>query len=508
MSLNPTEVLVHQARERPENTAFVFKEDVWRYRRLAAEVEHVACGLAARGVKQGDRVALHMTNCPELVVAYYACFRLGAIAAPLRTAFTSAELGPLLQRLRPALYIGQTSLYENVRSLDIESPPQASCILVDAGAPRDRQWNVLRETSLTNLPTPPSDEPAVLLNTSGTTSGRPRFVTHTLNTLAAATDLICKHGGLSADDVVILSLIMVHASGLFRSLALARCGAPFVLLEGFDADAVLDNVEHYRGTCLLGFPAQYAALIKAQRSRSRNLSSLRFCTTGGDACPIELQEQATSTLGAPLYNLWNATEAVGNLAFGLAPGPNMRVVDEAQIRLVDNQEVDVAPGEAGELLIRAPNVFVRYWDDPVATAQTLKNGWYHTGDVMRRGEGNELWFLSRKKDIIIRSGTNISPIEVEEALIACHPAVKAAAVVGKPDPALGQRVVGFITLIEGAGDAVVDEILHNLAKHLAPYKVPEVLTVLETLPLNALSKVDRRRLEAMAREDNNASSID
>jgi acyl-CoA synthetase (AMP-forming)/AMP-acid ligase II len=448
-----------------------------------------------------------MMNCPEILVGYHACYRLGAIAAPLRTAFKFAELAPLLQRLRPALYVGQAALYQNVAPIDDAILPLASRILVDGDADLlgVRPWSVLKQAASVDLPEPPSDEPAVLINTSGTTSGNPKFVAHTLGTLTAATDLLCKHGGLRANDVVILPSVMTHASGLFRSLVLVRLGIPFILLEGFDADAVLDNVERYRGTCLLGFPAQYAALIEAQLARPRDLSSVRFCTTGADACPIELQEKAASVLGAPLYNLWNATEAVGTLAFGLASGPVVRIVDGTEIRLVDSDGADVPHGEIGELLIRGPNVFTKYWDDPIATAQALKNGWYHSGDLMRRGEGNELWFVSRKKDIIIRGGTNISPIEIEEALTACHSAVAAAVVVGKPDPVLGQRVFGFVQLVAGTSEAVVAEILQNVATRLAPYKVPEALRVLETLPRNALSKVDRTKLQAMAVDARSAS---
>ncbi|RZN21829.1 class I adenylate-forming enzyme family protein [Bradyrhizobium sp. Leo121] len=508
MSLTPTEALMHQARVRPESTAFVFNEDVWTYSRLEAEAESVAQGLAANGVKPGDRVALHMMNCPEILVGYYACYRLGATKAPLRTAFKFAELAPLLQRLQPALYIGQAALYQNVAPIDDAILPRTSRILVDgdANALGLRPWNDLKQAAHVHFPKPPSDEPAVLINTSGTTSGYPKFVAHTPGTLAAATDLVCKHGSLLAEDVVILSMIMTHASGVFRSLALVRLGTPFIMLESFDADVVLDNVERYRGTCLLGFPAQYAALIEAQLARPRDLSSLRFCTTGADACPIEIQEKAASVLGAPLYNLWNATEAVGTFTFGLASGPVVRIVEGAEIRLVDNHGADVLHGEIGELLIRGPNVFTRYWDDPIATAQSLKDGWYHSGDLMRRGEGNELWFVSRKKDIIIRGGTNISPIEIEEALIACHPAVVAAVVVGKPDTVLGQRIFGFVKLVAGTSETVVAEILQNVATRLAPYKVPEALRVLETFPRNALSKVDRTRLQAMAFEDNSGQS--
>ncbi len=502
MSLTPLQALTRQAQSRPEGTAFIFHEDVWTYRRLARESERVAHGLVAKGVKPGDRVALHMLNRPEIIVAYYACYRLGAIAAPLRSAFTCAELEPLLQRLQPALYIGETALYPNVAPAGAAILPASRRILIDDRARTHGvlPWDVLRQAAPVKLPTPSIREPAVLINTSGTTSGRPKFVAHTPNSLAAIADLICKHGGMSADDFSVSALTMVHASGIFRSLALIQLGAPFVVLESFDAEAVLDNAERYRGTCLFGFPAQYAALVQAQQARPRNLSSVRFGTTGGDTCPIELQEKATSVLGAPIYNGWASTEAVGHLTFGLKPGPVARIVEGAQIRLVDDHGTDVAHGEIGELLVRGPNVFAGYWGDPAATAENLRDGWYHTGDMMRRGDGNEIWFVARKKDIIIRSGTNISPIEVEEALVASLPAIKEAAVVGGPDPVLGQRVFAFVKLKAKAKKPTVSEILDKVGPRLAAYKIPEDLIVVEDLPRNASSKVDRVKLKAMLSE--------
>jgi acyl-CoA synthetase (AMP-forming)/AMP-acid ligase II len=287
-------------------------------------------------------------------------------------------------------------------------------------------------------------------------------------------------------------------SGFITLLSYVQFGAPFVLLESFDADTVLDTIERHRCTWCLGFPAQYAAMLESQRARPRNLKSLRVCLTGADVCPIDLQERITSTLGAPLYNIWGATEVVGSLTFGLQPGPVVRIPEGSQIRLIDENGADVVDGEVGELLIRGANVFDGYWNDPQATAESLKAGWYHTGDLMRRGEGDELWFVSRKKDIIIRGGTNISPVEVEQAIVAAHPAVEEAAVVGVPDAVLGQRVFGFVKLAKGQRPSVVLDVLENLSTRLAGYKVPEQLFVLDALPRNALSKVDRNTLQDMA----------
>jgi acyl-CoA synthetase (AMP-forming)/AMP-acid ligase II len=181
---------------------------------------------------------------------------------------------------------------------------------------------------------------------------------------------------------------------------------------------------------------------------------------------------------------------------------------DARIRLIDEKGADVGEGEVGELLIRGANVFDSYWNDPKATGESLRAGWYHTGDLMRRGEGDELWFVSRKKDIIIRGGTNISPVEVEEALVASHPAVREAAIVGIPDAVLGQRLVGFVKLADGTKHTIVSKILGNVATRLASYKVPESLEVLDELPRNALSKVDRNALQAMAAKSDKADKAD
>jgi len=510
MKTTPTGALLHHAQTRPKSAAFIFHEEVWTYERLAAEAERLARGLAAHGVEPGDRVALHMMNRPEMVVAYYACFKLGAIAAPLRTAFTFAELAPMLQRLKPALYIGEIDLYKNVAPVDasILAPDRRFIVNGTFEEHGVQPWEALfDEATDANLSSSPAQyKPAVLINTSGTT-GQPKFVVHTPTTLSESVDLVIKHWGFSNDDVMIESLPLAHSSGLFSFLSYIQFGAPFVLLEGFDADSVLDSIERHRCTWCVGFPAQYAALLECQRARPRDLASLRICLTGADACPIDLQERIPSILGAPLYNIWGATEVIGSLTFGLQHGPVARIVKGARIRLIDENGADVADGEAGELLVRGVNVFAGYWNDPQATEESLKGGWYHTGDLMRRGEGDDLWFVSRKKDIIIRGGTNISPVEVEQALVAAHPGVEQAAVVGIPDAVLGQRVFGFVTLAKGMRDTIVSEILGNVATRLASYKIPEGLRIVDELPRNALSKVDRNMLQTMAAETDRAGQI-
>ena len=240
-----------------------------------------------------------------------------------------------------------------------------------------------------------------------------------------------------------------------------------------------------------------AELLLRQKARPRKMDSLRFCVTGGDVCPGWVQAAFASHFGIPLHTLWAASETFGSLTCGLKPGSAMRIVNDAQVRLVDEHGVPVPKGKDGELLVRGPGVSPGYWAGPGKIEGAPQDGWYRTGDIMRQDLKGGLWFVSRKKDIIIRGGTNISPIEVECALVDAHPAIKEAAVVGVPDEVLGERVAGFVQLVEGAQQVALEQVLATLRARLAEYKVPEHLRIVDVIPRNQLGKVDRKKLVSM-----------
>jgi len=265
MTMTLIDVLHHHAKSRPKGVAFRIGEDVWTYERLVDEVERLARGLVERGVRKGNRVALHITNGPELAVSYYACFQIGAIAAPLNTRWKSAELRPLLQRLQPTLYIGQADLYRRVAAIDCSVVPSNTRFIV--GDTVDDPWaqpltRLLEDGDARPVGAEPDvHAPAVLLTTSGTT-GRPKFVTHTQATLAAIADS-ASHLGLDGEQIAAIALHMAHGFGLFIFLACLRLGAPIVLLERFDPDAVLDAIERYRCT---GLPRGACDVWRAART--------------------------------------------------------------------------------------------------------------------------------------------------------------------------------------------------------------------------------------------------
>jgi long-chain acyl-CoA synthetase len=497
--MTPIDALNRQANNNPDNVAFISGNDTWSYRRLAAEVERVAQALLARGLQPGDRVALHMANRPEMAIAYYACFHIGAIAAPINLRFKTAELRNVLQRLKPALYIGEAQLYPQVEPIEPEILPLDARFITGATTGQNgvRSWSQL-VSEVADAPIPQqldAQEPAVLLTTSGTT-GQPKFVIHTAGTLSAMMDT-WPHMELNTQQIAVVATPMVHASGFMTYLGCIQHGVRMVLVERFDPDAVLDAIEAHRCTWMLGLAFMFNAMLERQRAQPRKVDSLRFCFAGGDVSPISLQQEFQLAFRAPLRNLWASTETMGSLTYGLQPGPVCRIAPDAEIRLVDAEGRDVRNGEAGELLLRGRNITAGYWIGPNRVEDAKPGGWFHTGDLMRRGEGDELWFAGRRKDLIIRGGSNIAPVEVETALLA-NPLVRDAAVIGVPDPMLGERVVGLVQLQPGADADALDRVLADVKTRLADYKVPEWTIIVDAIPRNPLGKIDRKLAAAMA----------
>ena len=496
----PIDTLYRQATDYPDSAAFIWGSEAWSYRRLTNEVERVARALIARGLQSGDRVALHMANRPEMAIAYYACFRIGAIATPMNLRYKTAELRQIFQRLQPSLYIGEAQLYSQVEPIEPEILALDARFIIDPPTGFDgvRSWSQLVGEGVGGpLPRlPDAREPAVLLTTSGTT-GQPKLVTHTAETLSAIAERSALE--LNSQEIAVVATPMVHASGFMTYLACIQHGVPMVLLDRFCPDAVLDAIETHRCTWMLGLAFMYHAMLERQRARPRQADSLRLCFAGGDVMPTSLQEEFRQEFRIPLRNIWASTEVCGSLTYGLQDGPVCRIVPGAEVRLVDAENRDVPRGEAGELLLRGPNVTPGYWLGPNLVEDPRPDGWFHTGDLMRRGEADELWFVGRRKELIVRAGSNIAPVEVEAALSECS-LVRDAAVVGVPDPVLGERVVGLVQLQPGAGVGACDSVLADVKSRLSDYKVPERFIIVEAVPRNPLGKIDRKLAAAMAAE--------
>jgi long-chain acyl-CoA synthetase len=488
----------------PDRPALLFEEQRWSYAQVDEITDRMAAALLRLGVQPGDRVALLFGNVPEIVYSYYACFKIGAVAVPLNARLKAPELEYILEHSGVRLLLGHQDLFQSLWSKGTGLPSVQSVYLAgDSPAPPGAcSFAELMEQPADGytFPTVNEDAAAAILYTSGTTA-RPKGVTHSHRTLQRTIDCYVTHTGLSHEDVVGLFLSVCHIFGFALLLLPAmRTGASVLLLPRFEPEEVLRSLQQHQVTMLGGLPVMYNALVNSPAAAACELNSLKFCLAGGDAAPTELQRRFQATFGVELTEGCGMTEVVPyclNPAYSAKqPGSIGQAAPGIRLRLVDDEGRDVPPGQVGEVLVQGAACMVGYWNDPEATAATLQDGWLHTGDLGRQDEDGCTWFVGRKKEIIIRGGSNISPLEVEEALYQ-HPAVREAGVVGAPDPAWGEIVQAYVSLKNGAL-ATEAELKEFLQGRLAAYKVPEGIAFLPELPKGATGKIHRKTLRDRA----------
>ena len=451
----------------------------------------VAANLLAAGLAPGDRIGVHLSNSIETIATYFACFKAGFIAVPVNTRFKANEIEYVLRHSEARAYIGQADLYVEA----VSAMPQITRrYLAGDGAQGVAGFNSLMTTADASrtFPPVPFDQPAMILYTSGTTA-RPKGVTHTHRTIAAMA--ICTadaFGGTDDRPMVVLPMMHIAACcGFFA--AVWKEWVPVVL--PFDPNAILDAAEKHRATILSVMPALLRMILDAQIAKPRDTSSIRAVAIGGDSAPAVLHEQSVTTIGAPLLEIYGLTEAVPascNVPERIRPGSLGLPAPGIEWRIIDDEGREVAPGEVGQVTLRGALMMTGYWNDPAATAATIKDGWLHTGDLARQDEAGFYWFAGRSKEIIIRGGSNVSPQEVEETLYQ-HPAVAEVAVVGKPDERWGETIVAFIALKAGMS-LTADELTAFASERIAKYKVPEAIYFEPTLPKGPTGKVARRPL--------------
>jgi long-chain acyl-CoA synthetase len=439
--------------------------------------------MVAEGLKPGDRLALHWHNSFEAAALYFGTFKSGVIAVPINLRLKPAEIAYLFE------HSGAT--------VCLSSPPVAAAAeAAAASCPTMRR--VIRalpdESHERELPSVDAARTAVILYTSGTTA-RPKGVEWSHEGMLG----LCRSVESelwSGDDVGLCTTPMMHISALAFMIAGIQSGTATVLLPGFDPAAILDQAERHRCTYTFTLPALLQFILDEQARRPREIAALRTWLVGGDSVPGALYERARQVLGVSPQEVYASTEAGFislNPVDAIREGSMGTPISSVQVRIVDPADNDVAEGETGELLLRNAAACSGYWRDAQATADLMRGGWLHTGDLASRDAEDYLWFRGRAKQIIVRAGSNISPQEVEETLYR-HPAVREAGVTGRPDPVYGETVVAFIALKSGA-EASESELREFARKRLADYKTPERIVFLSDLPKGLTGKVDRRALK-------------
>ncbi|WP_344810391.1 long-chain fatty acid--CoA ligase [Microlunatus aurantiacus] len=450
-------------------------EHILTYAALEHAAARCAAVLAGRGVTAGDRVALIMPNVAYFPVVYYAILRLGAVVVPMNPLLKAGEISYAWKDAGAqvavvfALFAAEAAKAAEVTGTDV--------VVVTPG-----------EFEQTLAETPPleggpavrtGDDTAVILYTSGTT-GSPKGAELTHDNLGSnvRTDLATLMP-LAPGDVVFGGLPLFHSFGQTCGLNAAIAGgACLTLLPKFDGEEALRIVAEDRVTVFLGVPTMYMALLAVPDPGRFDTSRLKVAASGGASLPVEVLYEVQRRFGFQLLEGYGLSETSPIASFNhpdrpIKPGSVGVPIDGVEFQLWEPDDTEVAEGEIGEIVIRGANVMKGYWNNPAATAEAMRGGWFHSGDLATRDADGFYFIVDRAKDMIIRNGLNVYPREVEEVLYT-HPAVAEAAVFGVPDALHGEEIACLVALREGA-EATEDEIRDFVADKIAAYKYPRIV---------------------------------
>ncbi|HZZ27807.1 MAG TPA: class I adenylate-forming enzyme family protein [Pirellulales bacterium] len=493
----------------PNKAALWFAGRSWTFRELDDATGRIAAALSAAGVQTGDRVAMFTPNCIELVLGYFGIFKIGAIAVPLNYRYRPEEAEYALAHCGATTLIVHEKLLDEVDSLPLAGMGISRGYVI--GGAKNLPFlpfeTLLNSSASANAPQPSGDnQPATILYTSGSTA-KPKGVTHSYQSIWNNCAIQTHSFALTPDDVHLVSTAACHCAAFGGQLLPSLwSGGTCVLTHVPQPDEFVAAIETYGVTRTQMLPASLEDIVEyLEHKPGAQLQSWRVCTAGGDVVPIELQQRFKKLTGFEVTELYGMTEAVTtftNPPFGAKRfGSFGKPVDQTQGRIVDVQGNDLPPDQPGELIVQTPSMLLGYWNDPAATAAAIRDGWLYTGDLARRDADGYFWFVGRKKEIIIRAGSNISPMEIESVLDSHH-AVHLSGVVGKQDAHFGQIVIAYVQLRDDASVKPTEaELRQFVAERIAAYKVPERIHVVAQLPLNSTGKVDRQQLHAVVQQE-------
>jgi len=466
----------------------------WAYRRL--------------GLQRGDRLASLIPNRVELVVHYLAGLRSGLVLTPLNYRYVPREIDHALTLSGAAALVFHGERLADVQASAVAGALPRGCHRLDdpagfddllADVPTDDE--VPADDDAPPWPELAADDPCILYFTSGST-GRPKGVTHSRASFAAMLTSFLQAIELKAGEEVLAGSSLAHLASSSFVLASLAGGASAVIASRIDAPTVETLLRRHRPAVLLMLPAALFELLRDERLQPMDLASVRLCLSGGDKVPHQLQEEFRAAAGFGIDECFGMSE-IGTATLSPPSGPNRigsvgRLCPGFSASLRDEHGNEVAAGEEGRLWIQSPSQMVGYWDNPQATADTIRQGWLDTGDEMRVDADGTFWFCGRRKQIIVHDGSNICPQEVEEAL-AEHPAVDLVGVIGIHDPLHGENVRAYVTL-RPDHPAPSEAELIAFARDRVGYKAPEEIRVLPELPLTPVGKTDRMALRQLAAE--------
>jgi long-chain acyl-CoA synthetase len=494
MHMNLAQLLTAAAAKHGDRTAVMLDDHVLTYEMVNEGAARVAGLLRERGVGPGDSVGIMLPNVPYFVMAYYGILRAGGVVVPMNV---------LLKRREVSFYLGDSQAkhafvwHEFADSGEAgANEAQADAIVVAPGE-FDRLL-ASAPVEIADAPRDPSDT-AVIIYTSGTT-GTPKGaeLTHDNllgNSLRGVTELISQ----TEQDVNLGALPLFHSYGQTSGMnGTIRAGGCLTLMQRFEPGKALEIIERDGVTILDGVPTLFHALLHHPDRENYDVSTVRVCCSGGAPMPVEVMRAFERAFGCVILEGYGLTESTAVASFNHVdrehkPGSIGTPIRDVEMKVVDEHDNDLPVGEIGEIVMRGHNVMKGYHNQPEATANAMRGGWLHTGDLARVDEDGYFFIVDRKKDMIIRGGYNVYPREIEEVLYE-HPAVLEAAVIGVPDTVFGEEVAASVVLRRGA-NASADEIREFVKERVAAYKYPRHIWFADALPKGGTGKVLKREIQ-------------
>ncbi|MBS1888849.1 MAG: long-chain fatty acid--CoA ligase [Actinobacteria bacterium] len=455
----------------------------------------VAALLRARGLEQGDRVGVMLPNVLEFPLVYYGVLRAGGIVVPMNVLLKRREIAFYLEDSGAKLLLAWHGFLAEAQ--DGATDAGAELIAVEPEAFAATLAAVAPATAMAEVD---DEDTAVILYTSGTT-GKPKGAELSHRNLDQNSDIASRTTcTVGPGDVVLGALPLFHSFGQTVAMnASLRQGATLTLVPKFDPGEALATMERDGVTHFYGVPTMFGALLHHPGREGFDTTALRVCLTGGASMPIEILHGFEAAFGAELMEGYGLSETSPVASSGMPgqlrkPGSIGVPLERVEMRIVDESGEEVPTGEVGEIVIRGHNIMKGYWQRPEATAEAIRGGWFHSGDLGRVDEDGFFFVVDRKKDMIIRGGYNVYPREVEELLYE-HPAIREAAVVGIPDPEWGEEVGAAVVLEPGVDAPAPEEISAWVRERIAAYKYPRVVWFLEELPKGPTGKIVKREIE-------------
>ncbi len=497
MGLNLASIVTESAVRTPGSPAVRLGSAELTYAELDERSARLAALLRAKGMQPGDRVGVMLPNVLEFPISYYGVLRAGGVVVPMNVLLKRREIAFYLEDSGAQLLLAWHGFAAEAR----DGAADASADLIEV-EPESFATLLAEHEPATDVAATEEDDTAVILYTSGTT-GKPKGAELTHLNLHRNADVASRTTcEIEAGDVVFGGLPLFHSFGQTVGMnATLKVGACLSLVPKFDPAEALETMQRDRITHFYGVPTMFGALLHHPGRESYDTSALRQCITGGASMPVEVLrgfEQAFGAIVLEGYGLSETSPVSSSNHPGMErkPGSIGTPLEGVEMKVVDEDDNEVAQGEVGEIVIRGHNIMKGYWQRPDATAEAMRGGWFHSGDMAKTDEEGYFYIVDRKKDLIIRGGYNVYPREVEEVLYE-HPKIREAAVLGVPHDEWGEEIGAAVVLHEGE-ELEPEEVSAYVKERIAAYKYPRLVWFLDDLPKGPTGKILKREIEPPA----------